>query len=83
VAPDRRALDALTRLLTSDLTGATVEELADLVRQVDEAEIAAKGRAIQQMRDAGTSWRRIGTMIGKPQSTLRFWHKKYLESQTL
>ena len=81
MALDRGPLEALNRLLATDLTGATVEELAEYFRQVEAVETTAKGKAIAAMRATGASWRTIAKITGKPQSTIRFWYGKYLESQ--
>lgn len=78
---DRQPLDAFQRLLASDLNEATMTELADYFRQIDAAEIEARGRAIQEMRDRGASWRDIGTATGRAQSTIRYWHERYLAQQ--
>lgn len=79
MALDRRPLDALQRLLASDLNEATMSELVDYFSQIDAAEIEARGSAIQAMRDKGASWRVIETSTGRAQSTIRYWHQRYLD----
>jgi hypothetical protein len=77
---DREPLDAMTRLLASDLSGATLEELAELLRQAERSEVVALGRAVVAMRQTSASWRQLERATGKAQSTLRFWHDRYLEA---
>jgi hypothetical protein len=79
---DRDPLDAMTRLLASDLSGATLDELAELLRQAKQAEVVALGRAVAAMRATSASWRELERVTGKGQSTLRFWHKRYLDTLT-
>lgn len=78
---NRQPLDALQRLLSTDLNGATMAELAEYFRQIDAAEISARGRAIEEMRAKGASWRDIEKATGRAQSTIRFWLQKYLDQQ--
>lgn len=74
-----RQLDALRRLLASDLSEATLDDLAEYFRQIDTAEIEARGRAIEAMRATGASWRDIESATGRAQSTIRFWYQRYLD----
>lgn len=86
MALDRGPLDALTRLLAADLTGASVDDLLTYFQQIEQLELVAKGKAIDAMRatatDAGKtpSWRELAKITGKPQATLRSWHRRYLET---
>lgn len=56
-----------------------MEELVEYFRKIDAAELAARGQAIEAMRAKGASWRDIEKATGRAQSTIRFWHARYLE----
>ena len=56
-----------------------MEQLVQAYLLIDEAEIEARGRTIQAMRDAGASWREIGRATDEPQSTMRYFHNMWLE----
>lgn len=57
-----------------------MDELAEMLRQIDSIESIAKGKAIVAMRSNGASWWDIAKVTGRPRSTVRFWHDRYLES---
>lgn len=59
-----------------------MDELAEWLESITLIETHAKGRAVAAMRAQGASWWDIAKITGKPRSTLRFWHDRYVESQT-
>lgn len=58
-----------------------MDQLVEFFRQIDAAEIAARGRAIEAMRARGASWRQIAAATDRAQSTIRYWHGLYVAQQ--
>ena len=56
-----------------------MRELVQTLDAIDKIEVQAKGRIVDLMRETGASWPEIERATGRPHSTLRFWHKQYLE----
>lgn len=57
-----------------------MHELVSTLDALDKVEVQAKGRIVDLMRATGASWPEMERATGKPHSTLRFWHQRYLES---